>query len=165
MLTFQLYALCDTAPYYAPCLPDALAYLPVFQANRSPLTLTQISELAGAFGLSANMRDVAYAAAALAETGYLVANWAACKPPAPAWHTWPATRGLAELVRCGLPNHLAAKIAPHYQTGTFACLAYEAETGWPWSSLANIRGFGRGSYQAFCRAVGAWHARQREAQP
>ena len=38
MLTFQQYHPYDTAPYYAPCLPAALAYLPVFQ-NRGPLTL------------------------------------------------------------------------------------------------------------------------------
>lgn len=165
MLTFQLYQPYDTAPYYAPCLPEALAYLPVFQADRGPLTLSRISELAGNYGPSANMRDVAYAATMLAHAGYLVTNWAACKPPAPEWHAWPAARGLAELVRCGLPQSLAAKIMPHYQTGTFACLAYEAEAGWPWTSLANIRGFGRESYQAFCRAVGAWRACQREAQP
>ena len=165
MLTFQIYEPYDMAPYYAPCLPEALAYLLVFQANRGPLTLSQISELVGDYDLAADMRTVAYAVALLADAGYLVTNWAACKPPAPEWHTWPAERGLAELVRCGLPQGLAAKIQSHYQTGTFACLAFEAETGWPWTSLANIRGFGRGSYDTFCRAVGAWHARQREAQP
>ena len=49
MLTFQQYRPYDTAPYYAPCLPAALAYLPVFQ-NRGPLTLSQVSELASDYG-------------------------------------------------------------------------------------------------------------------
>ena len=161
MLTFQQYHPYDTAPYYAPCLPAALAYLPVFQ-NRGPLTLSQVSELASDYGRSADMRSVTYAVALLADAGYVQAQWCAPTPPPPAWHAWPAERGLAELVRCGLSQGLAAKIGPRCPDRTFATLAYEAEFGWPFTSLANIRGFGYGSYRAFCRAVGTWLASQAE---
>jgi len=160
VLTFQLYTPYGETPYRAACPLAALAYLPVFEANRGSLTLTQIRTLAAQHNLPHSEQAVAHATLLLADAGYLTTTWYAAKPPAPDWHTWPAPRGLAELVRCGLPNRLAAKIAPHYQVGTFACLVYEAEAGFVWSSLANIKGFGRTSYQAFCRAVGAWRAEQ-----
>ena len=161
MLTLQIYAPYDEIPYYyAPCPPAALAYLPIFQANRGPLTLTQITALAGQHQLPAGEQEVAHASLLLADAGYLTVIWAPAKAPAPGWHAWPAERGLAELVRCGLPNTLAAKIAPHYRAGTFACLAYEAEAGYVWSSLANIPGFGQTSYRTFCQAVDAWRAAQ-----
>ncbi len=155
MLTFRKYQPYDRAAYYAPCLPEALAYLPVFE-NRGPLTLSQVSERVRDFGLAADMRDVAYAVALLADAGYLETDWAACTPPAPAWDNWPAERGLSELIRCGLAQRLAALIAPRYQGRTFGSLVYDIEAGWAHNDMAEIHGFSYSSYCALRNVVQSW---------
>jgi hypothetical protein len=158
MLTFQKYTP-DKALYYAPCLPAALAYLPVF-STVSALTLTQVSERVGDYGLSADMRDVTYAVALLADAGYVEAHWTPVMTPPPTWYAWPFALGLAELVRYDLPLRLAQRIAGVRRFHTFVSLVHQEEYGWPLTDLAGLAGFGRGAYQTFGTAVRAFLAAQ-----